>query len=126
MLNLKQPQRKDRKIDFDTWCSVINLLRKLSNIKFDPKIFNVRDENTGLYVTANSSTFTSEAFSGIGYAPNGDKTEDLNTNKEFPWVKFDISTNTFTEEIGPAPRPWGANEYWYLKKNTYGDIVVTR
>ena len=65
-------------------------------------------------------------FSGKAYAANGTPTTGLAATGNKPWVKYVINTATFSEETGPPSDPWPANEVWWEKANTYGDIVVTR
>lgn len=66
----------------------------------------------------------SSAFTGIAYAVNGTKTTGLASDGSKPWVKYDRSTQTFSQETGPAPQPWGMNEVWFEKAHTPGNIVM--
>ena len=51
---------------------------------------------------------------------------DLNTSAAKPWVKVKVSVPSASEESGPAPSPLPADEEWYEKSKTAGDIHVTR
>jgi len=62
-------------------------------------------------------------FSGTAYV-NGHKVTGLDSDPEKPWVKVSLADNTACEEDGPPPDPFPANEEWYLKNETYGDIHV--
>lgn len=65
------------------------------------------------------------AFSGKAYAVNGAPTTGLASDASKPWVKYVRNTMVFSEQTGPPSNPWPANEIWYEKANTYGNIVVT-
>lgn len=45
------PKKSDRSINFDAWVNVCAKVRKITNLKFDPTIFWVQDDPTGVYVT---------------------------------------------------------------------------
>ena len=63
------------------------------------------------------------AFSGTAYV-GGAKTAGLNDSSK-GWVKCTASGSA-TEEYGPAPDPFPADEEWYEKAETYGDIHCDR
>jgi len=65
------------------------------------------------------------SFSGTAYV-SGRRTTGLNSDSDKPWVKVDVSLGTAVEADGPPSNPFPANEEWYEKANTYGDIHVTR
>jgi len=67
--------------------------------------------------TVNSGGF---AFSGTAYV-NGAPTTGLNSDGTKLWVKC-THAGAASEQTGPAPNPFPANEEWYEKANTYGDI----
>lgn len=64
-------------------------------------------------------------FSGTVYL-NGVKHTGLNSDYTMDWVKVTVSDGTVVEAAGPPPDPFPADEEWYEKANTYGDIHVTR
>ena len=68
------------------------------------------------------------SFNGTCYAPNGTPQTGLASDGTKPWLKFDASASStpFSEETGPAPAPWPANEIWHQKAHVYGSWYVTR
>jgi len=64
-------------------------------------------------------------FSGTAYVI-GMKTEGLTTYPDCLWVKCDVSNGVCTEVLGPPADPFPANEEWYEKAKTYGDIHLPR
>ena len=64
-------------------------------------------------------------FSGTAYVA-GEKTEDLNSDSTKPWVKCDLGAGTASEQTGPPSNPLPANQEWYEKANTCGDIHESR
>ena len=67
----------------------------------------------------------SASFTGVAYV-GGTIITGLDSNSDYPWVKIDVEAITATEMAGPAPAPFPANEEWYEKSKTAGDIHVTR
>jgi len=65
-------------------------------------------------------------FTGTAYSPAGVKTTALTSDSGKGWIRYSLTDDAFTEQTGPPPSPWGADEVWYEKAHTYGDIVVTR
>lgn len=64
-------------------------------------------------------------FSGTAYIA-GNKTTNLNSDSEKPYVRCFLDTATAEEHAGPPPNPFPPNEEWYEKANTGGDIHITR
>ena len=64
-------------------------------------------------------------FSGTAYAPNGTPTTGLTSDSSKAWVKYVRNTMAFSEQTGPPSDPWPANEVWFEKANTSGNIVIT-
>ena len=60
-------------------------------------------------------------YSGTSYTPYGDQYINL-TAVAKPWLKYDMSTNIISEEIGPPSEPWGGNEKWRLKADFSGAV----
>jgi hypothetical protein len=61
------PRRTDTGINFSTWENTVRQVKKLMNIKFDPTLFFVQDNPSGMYITmapssggANDSTWAFE------------------------------------------------------------------
>jgi hypothetical protein len=99
-------------------------LHPLVNIKGDGK--NIAVSVSGSGVTIRFIGSVSATFTGVAYSPSGVKTAGLNTYADRAWVRYSATDDAFTEQIGPPASPWGADEVWYEKAHTYGDIVVTR
>jgi hypothetical protein len=64
-------------------------------------------------------------FSGTAYIA-GYATTGLNSYTDKPWVRCFIDTATAEEHAGPPPNPFPANEEWYEKSKTSGDIHIVR
>lgn len=64
---------------------------------------------------------TTLQFSGTAYVC-GYKTTGLNTYPARPWIRCIKNLHSAVEHAGPPPLPMPANEEWYEKANTYGDI----
>ena len=73
-------------------------------------------------ISGSSSRVTaSGTFNGQAYKPSGDLVEYMtNTNK--PWVMYDIAIDSITEQIGPPPQPFPANQKWRKKADFTGAI----
>ena len=112
----------DRQIDTGNFNRLVAAGNRALAVEFDPQDFDMVD--TGLYLLVMLAPRV--YFSGNGYAADGVLTTGLNSDMGKPWVKYVVDTGVFSEEAGPAPSPWPANEIWYEKANTYGNIVVTR
>jgi hypothetical protein len=65
------------------------------------------------------------AFSGTAYVA-GHKITGLTSDSAKLWVKVDVEAGTATEQAGPPSDPFPANEEWFEKSKTAGDIHVTR
>ena len=61
------------------------------------------------------------AFNGVAYRPDGTFEEKLD-DPEQPWVRYKLSTNEITEEVGPPASPWGVDETWRKKSDFAGAI----
>jgi len=72
-----------------------------------------------------SSVVTSISFSGTAYIA-GNKTTGLKSDNTKPWVRCFLDSATAEEHAGPAPDPFPANEEWYEKSQTAGDIHIPR
>ena len=64
-------------------------------------------------------------FTGVAYV-SGVITTGLKADSTKPWVSCNLSTGEADEREGPPSNPFPANEEWYEKANTYGDIHVVR
>lgn len=96
--------------------------RMLSHITFGRGIIG-RVSASGIHIEAEAGT---SLFSGTAYTPNGEKITGLNSDSSKPFVKYSASTNSFAEDEGPMPEPWGGGDVWFVKASTAGDIIVTR
>ena len=97
-------------------------LRSIFTIVGDGKNIAVSPSATGIKIRliGGSVAFSGRAFvSGVLFA-------DLNTDSAKPWVKIKASVPAASEEAGPAPSPFPADEEWYEKSKTAGDIHVPR
>ena len=63
-------------------------------------------------------------FSGTAYDRAGNKTTGLSSDTAKPWVKYDLSTGAFTEQVGPPSTPWGNNEVWRNKSDIHGSLYL--
>ena len=91
--------------------------RMLDNIHFWGGRVVVTEKRIDFY--AGESTGTT-AFSGTAYVA-GNTVTGLNSDPTKPWVRCNAN-GTATEDYGPAPNPFPANEEWYPKATTPGDI----
>ncbi len=95
--------------------------RMLNNLRiFGDGRVDVTKDHVWLYVDGGAI-----AFSGTAYVA-GVKTTGLTADATKPWVKCDLAAATASEQAGPPSNPFPANEEWFLKSETAGDIHVSR
>ena len=70
-----------------------------------------------------SRPFPGSGFSGI--ARNSVGLEFAVTDENYPFVKYDSKTDSFTE-VPYENVPWPPHVTYYRKSNHAGDIVITR
>jgi hypothetical protein len=80
-------------------------------------------ERTGSNVLVSRAS-RAGAFTGRGYAPNGNPSTGLDSDSTKAWVTFRRDTYEFAEAMGPPPTPWPSNEIWFRKAGIAGDLVV--
>lgn len=95
--------------------------RMLDNIKVYGGYVRVTPSGISIYIEDRGPWFT-----GTAYTPNGEKVTGLDSDSAKLFVKYRASTNSFSQETGPMPEPWGSGDVWFVKGSTAGDIVVTR
>ena len=105
---------------------VIDCLRALRVTACAPLTASTGPGGTTMAIRPMREGGAAGGFGGVAYSPSGVKTDGLNTYSDRAWVRYSATDDEFTEQIGPPPAPWGADEVWFEKSHTYGDIVVTR
>lgn len=63
-------------------------------------------------------------FNGVAYDRAGNSTSGLNSDGTKSWVKYDLSTGIFSEEVGPPSEPWGNNEIFRHKSDIHGSLYL--